>query len=463
MDDLEIKIKTPADTAGLAATIKAVEKLTAATRESAKSAAESAAVFQEAAKSRTNNADMQQYLSGLTKEAKNLKGVNEVTKETTGIKAKFRDSLKSLQSTIPGFNFVVGAMKNPYVALIAVVALAVNALRSFQQSMKEIEQAVGTGKITTNFEAIGRALAQSKIDARELADEIERINKRPDTVEEQVARATADLDRRLAVEERADAAAKTAELAGASTPEERAAIEAKYSARGDRRSQRRLDAVADLSLQAFFRSANARDSGLAALPREQAALEAARQENRKALDFAAAQETGPAEIERLTLALKEVTDTINTPLAQRSFQQLQLTAAAGGDLESIRALRAADLENAQRGNRNVGAFRARADARLQSAEARFAEFSAGLSGSAESARSFGAQYAAGQATADALRPFNGSDAGPRPASTQENAQWEARRAEIASQWERFFAVQDRVLKRIENLERRSASQSQATQ
>lgn len=357
---------------------------------------------------RVHGDESQQMASHLSKLTQEAKAQGTEASKVVGIKLRWVDALKKLQHEVPGLSYVVGALKNPFVALIAIIALAINRLSAWNEEMQRLRTAVGTGKISEEFNNIGTILAQGKVDARELADQLERITGRPSTLEELGGKALADVQRNLAVEARADEQAKTRELAGAQDPVARAAIEARFTARAQQREQRLLGAKAEIATGKQFRAQAELRGGLAQLPVEQQALERAKMRREKMLGLAAAQEPSAA-------GLQEVEDQIaaieKPGLFPSIVRQLRFGTPAERDatLAELKRTREGMLGQRQR----AGILRATAEGEFAAAQGRFERFRGGLTGAAEQVRSFGAERVATAADADAFRPFNDPGAAAR--------------------------------------------------
>ncbi len=340
--------------------------------------------------------------------------------KVVGVKGRLLDSFKKLTGQIPGLGFAIGALKNPFVALIAVIALLLDSLAKIKAHIEAVKAAVGDGKITTNFETIGKILAQGKIDAKALADELDRIASRDPTIDEAGQKAIADFDRQLRREELADP-----EGTGKET-----------------RAQRRLEFIAGTKASQALRAREDLRAGRAAIPAETAALQAARDKHRRAMELAEAHTTPLKPLEDTVAQFETI---LNTPLAMRSYAQLQLTSGFHGErgLQEALAIAKEDLANAQRGNTNVGILRANADADLADAERRFSNFSSGLTTFAGQARSFGESFRSASADADVARPASTFD-------PTVQARYEAQFAAFLERVTKLTAKYDAELKRQAN-------------
>ena len=407
MSSYKIKVVTSADLAGITKTTEAIKQLTAAT----KSAAESAKVFNESAKSRNNASDQATYVAGLSKEAKEQRNVNDVTKETVGLKGSWIKALKQLKHDVPGLGLALSALKNPFTLVAAAIYFAINSLSEFNKKQKEIADAVGNGKLTTNWENFGILIAQAKIDLADLNKELDKIIEKEDPLSKKVEKARKQGNRQFAVEEATDAKSKAAELAAAATPEQKAAIEAKYEARAGERSQRKLGAEVNINAQAKARAEQAVREGQSRKAAETAALDAARLRHKKMTELADAQFTPPEKMASLEADVSQIEGMMEKPGMQFSIEEAQLYSAARGDLPTMLDQRRARVENARRGNQNIGILRTKANDDLKQAQTRFETFGAELKGSQSEVRQFGDDLGEARADESAFRPINTPNAG----------------------------------------------------
>lgn len=349
--------------------------------------------------------DLNKTSQALAQTTQVTKQTGEATEGLTVKKNKLIEAIKKATHEIPGFSYAVGALKNPFVALAAIIAISIRALNDFGEKIKAIEQAVGKGTIVTNFQEIGKILARSKVDAKELADEVARIRGKPATLQEQGAKAQADLERNLQVEAAADEQAKAQALAGVKDPEARAAIEARFDERAKKRAQRKLGGAAAIAAEKEFRGRQDFQALGEQAPQEQAALESARNKHRREMELFAAQEYGPEAIAAIDAKIKEGEEALEsgptTPGAAMFWWQM----GTGGYQPYMDSLRA-ERENMQRQNQMIGAGRERSDAALRAAEGRYARFRADLTGAAENTRTFASERDAAMANAEAMRPYN---------------------------------------------------------
>lgn len=333
--------------------------------------------------------------------------MGEETGRLVNAKGRLIDAFKKLQGQVPGLAYALGALKNPFVALTAVIALAKHTLDEFNASMEDIKSAVGDGKISDEFKNIGRILAESKVSAKELAESLREIRDRPETVSEKSARLTEDLERRLAAEEAADAKAKAAELSGVEDPAARAAIEAKYQQRSDQRAQRRLAGAADIAAQAQIAAQNALREGMARLPDEQRRLEQAKTRRDNMLGLAAANTTSPSDLAAINerIAAIEAPGIFNDIKRQATFGTVENMMATYNALKETR-------DNMIAGNKTADALRATAEGDFTLAKRRYDSFLGGLTSAQEDIRKFSGQRTAANLTADAMAPFNGPTGAP---------------------------------------------------
>lgn len=391
---------------------------------------------------------MARHLSELTKEAK---AHGAQAEKVTGIKARWLDATNKLKSQIPGLSFVIGAAKNPLVALVAVIALFLDSLSKIKERLDALKAAFGDGKITTNFQRIGEIMAQGKIDAKELANQLERIERRGESPDERAGRNRADIERQLKLEADQDAAQKTIELAGVTDPVQRARIEARFTDRATARERRRADAGAAIAADQQFRQQDALRELQGRQPAEQALVEAARDRHRRQMELAALAEQGNlAEIQK---ELATIDGILGTPLLKRSIGQLQLTSAYGGEsgLSQSRAAIAGALQNEQQAHVKAGFIRKIADADLAAAEGRFSTFTGSIVAAREGIRSTVGSRAAALAdsqNARSLAPLQDRAS----AATVTAAEVEA----ALKEWERSQQAIIDTLKRISSQNRRQS-------
>ena len=435
MADLEIKIKTPADTAGLAATTKAVEKLTAATKESAKSAAESAAVFQEAAKSRTNNADMQQYLSGLTKEAKQLGELERVAENASSSKSRLLDGVKKLGTQIPVLGAALGALKNPYTAIAAAAGLALSAVRKLGEDIDRFATAASKFEdLATAGRTVGSIFREATGRSAEFESALQQLQRRADTASEHLAQLRRNIGRTFGIEEeQVDKKEDTPEAAEA-------------------RRQRRILAEVGAVANAEITARNQLREAQAALPKAASARAEAEARLNQFQKLDTANEEAIGEVGGRRKLVERIAQL--EPFAEEGNLsariQLDLARTQLADYDQTRNAVRPRLEGLQ--------------ARVNLATAEEQRLQGVVTSNTETLRGFGAEKGNLEADLSARQAaFGATPLGPRVATSRESQAWEDRRAEIAEQWERMFSVQERVIKRIENMERRSSSQSQATQ
>lgn len=449
MAEYKIKVVTSSDVSGITKTTDAIGKLTAATKENAKSAKESASVFNDLLKSRANSSDQAAYVSGLTKEAKEQRGVNETVKETVGIKGKWSAALKQLKNDIPGLGIALNALKNPFTAVIAIIATMLNWLQQVNEEIKEFQDIVGKGKIAEQFNNIATALAASTTRAKEFKRALKEITDRPESVQEQTQRMLAQADLNLKVQEAQDEQAKTQELAGVADPAARAAIESKFEGRAKKRVQARLDVAANVAAQGQFRSRDIVRANEARLPEMNDRLFEAQIDRDAMVGLAEDHTTSPEKL----AALDDQIERMKNP---GMMDMIRIQATYGSPAAAAAALRAKMDARASLVSQNSMSTKLRAGAEdeLGAEQARFTAFQSQTTGAAEDARNFGIQRGIAAPTADALRPFN--DPG---ASAADQANREAQ-----AKFDRFLNSVLLILndkqQAVDAISRRNASASQ---
>ncbi len=380
MPEVQIVIKTKAELAELQRTAEVTKKTTEEVvklgNESAKTSDQVKKVSVAAKKVSDDSQQMAGHLSKLTKETKEA-GVQ--AEKTAGFKGKWLDALKKLQGEIPGLSYVVGALKNPFVALIAVIAVSINWLAEFNAKIQRLREIVGDGKIGEQFVRIGEILGNAEVRARAFAKALDDIRGRGESVPEQVARMQANADRALALQE-----------AAATTPEEKARI-----------AQKRLAAKTNIAAQGFFRARDIVREGEAAFPAMNQELAAAEARRNQMLGLADANTTSPEAIKEIEAQIAE----IEAPGFFNSIKR-QVRFGTRGDMMSTLGSLKDTLANARAGNQVAGRLRATATGDFEATQQRFNAFTGRIAGAQEQMRTFGAQREAAQADVTAFRPIN---------------------------------------------------------
>lgn len=244
MGEMQIKITTPADTSGIDATTRAIERLTAAEKENAKSAKDSADFFKSKLKPLNEAKDQEAYLAGLTKEAKELGSVEQAATKAASSKKQLLDGVKKLGQEVPVLGYALNAIKNPFTAIAVVGLLAKKAVDDYAASIEKMAESVrnvtsAQGRIERYFEVI----AQQKTGADNFAASMERLSKASQTTAQWLAEVNAQIDRQFELERKAAAQNETPEAAARRDFRQAAArVNALGNAR--RREERRADDLA---------------------------------------------------------------------------------------------------------------------------------------------------------------------------------------------------------------------------
>lgn len=317
-----------------------------------------------------------QHLSKLTKETKEA-GVQ--AEKAAGLKGKWLDAIKKLQGEIPGLSYAIGALKNPFVALIAVIAVSINWLSEFNEKIQRLREVVGDGKIGEQFNRIGEILGNAEVRAKAFAKALDDIRTRTESVPEQMARMGANADRAFDAEE-----------ARATTAEQRFII-----------AQRRLAAKGNIAAQGFFRARDIVREGEAQFPAMNAELAAAEKRRDQMLGLAEANTTSPEAIKEIERQIAEIQEPgfWNSIKRQARFGTRADMMATLGSLQD-------SLANARAGNQMAGQLRATAAGDFEAAQGRFNAFTGRIATAQEQMRTFGAQRDAAQADVTAFRPIN---------------------------------------------------------
>jgi len=384
------------------------------------------------------SAQMASHLSKLTKETKEA-GVQ--AEKTTGIKGRWLDAAKKLTHQIPGLSYVVGALKNPFVALVAVIALAINWLTEFNAKIQRLRDIVGDGKIGEQFNRIGEILGNAEVRAKAFAKALDDIRDRTETVPEQIARMQANADRAFDQEE-----------AAATTPEAKAAV-----------AQKRRAAKANIAAQGVARARDIVREGHAQFPAMNAELAAAESRRDQMIGLAEANTTSPEGIKEIEAQIAE----IEAPGFYNSAKR-QARFGTRADMMSTLGSLKETLENARAGNQMAGRLRATAGGEFDAAQKRFDRFQGRITDAEAMVRQFGGQRDAAQAD------FAASDMGGMARAEQRHVQakYEAQAAAIGRRAgtitaEQFQAAIAAAIKaygdvQIEKMKQANRAQSQDT-
>lgn len=204
MSDLQIKITTPADVSGIDATTKAIERLTAAEKENAKSAKDSADFFKQKIKPLNEAIDQQSYLAGLTQEAKATAEAGDAAEKAASKKKALFDGLKKLGQEIPVVGYALAALKNPFTAIGVVAVLATRAVYDYVDAINSMADSVRAvdglqGRAVHFFEVIARR----KADADAFKTSLANIATAAQTASEWLKATNAQIDRKFDKEEAA--------------------------------------------------------------------------------------------------------------------------------------------------------------------------------------------------------------------------------------------------------------------
>ncbi len=264
--DLKVKIITEADLKGLQAFNREI-----------KSAKDSAGAMM-AAKGAQDARDTAGAYADMTKEAKSLTPALEETGKVAGktalTKKALLDSIKQLTKATPELSSLTLALKNPYVMVAGVMAIATLAVKGFIDKVKEMAVAAQA------FDNISRPLANFQTnaqnatrDAEAFADSLETIRENASSTSEELRKVNDEIDAVSGVERDELAAREENELAAIDGDDSRTAHDktlSKRDVRNDFRQQRR-----DLDRRTREQKATASmDAALKENQRAQAAEEA---------------------------------------------------------------------------------------------------------------------------------------------------------------------------------------------
>lgn len=349
MSDLQIKVTTPADVSGIDATTAAVQRLTAAEKENAKSAKDSADFFKQKLKPLNEAIDQQTYLAGLTQEAKATTEVGDAAEKTTSKKKALFDGLKKLGQEIPVVGYALAALKNPFTAIGVVAVLAARAVYDYVDAINKMADSVREvdglqGRVVHFFEII----AQRKTDAAAFKTSLDNIAKAAQTASEWLKATNAEIDRKF---DREEADAKKINPADPDA-----------DARNARKDHERAQALDNASR----RAQRIAEDALAQMPKAQDDLAAAQQQAKEVDIRASAGDVDASTREAQLLAVnKEILGqkgkgwlfrsriSTDAPGVFRNDQELdEMLKANMAELQSIdagRSLRQADRVKAQGG------------------------------------------------------------------------------------------------------------------
>lgn len=423
-------------------TAGAIDKLTAAENRAAKSAQDSAKFFKQLQDAVVDRADQQQYLTGLTAEAKAHTATAAEAEKSTRSKNRLLDAFKKLKAEVPLVGAAVDALKNPLTAVTLAFAVAANWINQFSERVKQMQKEVGDGKLADQFGNIRKALAEASVEGAKFNRVLEEIADRTETVPEKVARLSANLERTLKVEAETDDLAKADELAKAA-PADRPAIEARFAARARQRDQRRLAGQANIQAQAQFRARDDAREALAALPGAEADL----------AQKIAARDRAASEKRIKTSAAEDEIDAISERGLFARARNLFIYESLD-EAEKFREMLEDSVEGAGRFNGNMDARQTLAQGAVDAAQQSVNDLRNRAASSLDASRTYGIARGAAVADASAFQPFND------PAGARFGADSRAAQAAFEEFIRRVILITNEGQQRVDALSRQSAAQSQ---
>jgi hypothetical protein len=361
-----------------------------------------------------NTADQASYLSGLTKETKELGETTQATDKATGAKSRLFDGLKKLGNQIPLVGALLGALRNPFTLIALGAVLAKRAIDDYAASVDRMADSVRAvsdlqGQVQKFFEIV----AQDKAEAKAFSDELNSIATRAKTAAERLSEVNDQIERKFRLEEEADQRAFDTAVAGVKDPQRRAEIEKEFGSKKRTRDDRKAFQLAlakENAARAMVEEAAEAD---AALPGAQAERAAAA---RALKDFDVrrqAEDDDAASRKQILLDEKnKLEDELATPLILRTMfnfggkttsdEELEERLEANGN-ERNAITAAASLRDADR---------VRLQAEFAAADKRVGAIKEKGRVAKESARSLGFDAAAGFRAIDQERQANPLPPGP---------------------------------------------------
>jgi hypothetical protein len=206
----------------------------------------------------------------------NARTVGAETERLTGNKKRLLDAFKRLSHEVPIVGSVVAALKNPYVALTAVLGIAIAKLQEFVESVEKMAKAARNfDTLNLSIRDFAEIIAANEADRSKFLRDLDaQANKTRDAAAH-LKDLNAELEHRFDLEEKTAVAQKRIALAGVTDPAQRARIEAQFASEEEARDRRRAEARATALFNAGTRGRDLAASARAQLPGAEAELDAA--------------------------------------------------------------------------------------------------------------------------------------------------------------------------------------------